>query len=198
MVMEECNLLLIYGGDNKPSWTLVTCDGLQPGCSRPGGRSSARTLLAAGDLVAAGWHQSCSSVAWEGEGGLRLVRSWGGGGSKVEEPWVGRRRGGRQRLSGHHPPPRRGQSRYYHRCQSYQSAGPKAICLSQTYHISVALSSFQGFPWPAICREGPGTKSIRDKETADTIGQLRILLQSLQINIQLRLFLAEDEKALMV
>ena len=37
---EECNLLLIYGGYNKPSWTLVTCDGLQPGFSQPGGRSS--------------------------------------------------------------------------------------------------------------------------------------------------------------
>ena len=35
---------------------------------------------------------------WHGMGGgLRLS----GGSSKVEEPWVGRRRGGRQRLSGH-------------------------------------------------------------------------------------------------
>ena len=36
-----------------------------------------------------------------GGGRLEAGEEGGGGGSKVEEPWVGRRRGGRQRLSGH-------------------------------------------------------------------------------------------------
>ena len=44
--------------------------------------------------------------------------------------------------------PRRGQSRYYHRCQSYPSTSPKATCLIRTpSHINstIPIHSFQGF-----------------------------------------------------